>query len=80
MTERAGQACCIGVTDASMSKAAAAGRAMILPLALTQFIANSRPPPMAQAPKPVLVSCMPVQPSRVVGREVVMIVLLVSGR
>ena len=34
MTERAGQACCIGVTDASMSKAAAAGRAMILPLAL----------------------------------------------
>jgi hypothetical protein len=37
MTERAGQACCIGVTDASMSKAAAAGRAMILPLALAQF-------------------------------------------
>ena len=35
---------------------------------------------LAQAPKPVLVRCMPVQPSRVVGRGVVMIVLLVSGR
>jgi hypothetical protein len=35
-----GWACYIGVTDAGMSKAAAAGRAMILPLALAQFIAS----------------------------------------
>jgi hypothetical protein len=31
------------VTNASMSKAAAAGRAMILPLALAQFIASREP-------------------------------------
>ena len=36
-----GWACYIGVTDAGMSKAAAAGRAMILPLALAQFIATA---------------------------------------
>src|SRR5580658_10297688 len=35
-----GRAGCLGVTNASMSKAAAAGRAMILPLALAQFIAS----------------------------------------
>src|SRR5690242_13969693 len=38
------------------------------------------PPPMAQAPKPARVRCMPVRPSRVVGREVVMVELLVSDR
>jgi hypothetical protein len=31
---------------------------------------------MAQAPKPTRVRCMPVQPSRVVGRKVVMVILL----
>jgi hypothetical protein len=40
MTDHAGRASRIGVTDARMSKAAAAGRAMILPLALAQFIAS----------------------------------------
>ena len=41
MTERAGQACCTGVTDASMSKAAAAGRGRLsCGLALAQFIAS----------------------------------------
>ena len=33
-------ACCIGVTDRRTLEAAAAGRAMILPLALAEFIAS----------------------------------------
>ena len=40
MTGRARRAGYIGVTDASMSKAAGPGRAIILPLALAQFIAS----------------------------------------
>src|SRR5690349_1402599 len=35
---------------------------------------------MAQAPKPTLVRCMPVQPSRAVGRKVFMVVLLGADR
>ena len=38
--DHAGRASSIGVTNVNMSKAAAAGRAMILPLALAQFIAS----------------------------------------
>jgi MFS family permease len=40
MTGACRAAGCIGVTETSISKAAAAGRGMILPLALAQFIAS----------------------------------------
>src|ERR1035438_7036034 len=45
---------------------------------LPQAYAQS-PPPMAQAPKPTRVSSMSVQPSLVVGNEVVIVVLLLAA-